>query len=240
MPEDIILYRVFIAAPRGLDDERQTFARVLNTYSRAEGIDRQALFLPIGWEDTLAGVGRPQSLINEDLDRCDYFVLILHDRWGTPPGGVLQYTSGTQEEFRRAMMQVDDPKCRLQKIVVLFKHIQEERYPDPGEQLQKVLAFKTELERSRNLLYSTFAEPRELEELLRRHLADWLRQHDRTSTTRKSRELANARAPDRIADVSEPFIADGVIATPGRSMSSSTASTAGDGDNLQMKAGADG
>jgi hypothetical protein len=77
MPEDIALYRVFIATPGGLETERRVFARTLDRYNIAEAIHRQAMFFPVGWEDTLAGVGRPQSLINRDLDKCDYFVLVL-------------------------------------------------------------------------------------------------------------------------------------------------------------------
>jgi hypothetical protein len=43
-------------------------------------------------------MGRPQSLINEDLKDCDYFVLILWDRWGSPSGDE-RYTSATSEEY---------------------------------------------------------------------------------------------------------------------------------------------
>ena len=147
MPEDIVLYRVFIATPGGLEQERRAFAQTLERYNVAEAIPRQASFLPVGWEDTLAGVGRPQTLINEDLNRCDYFVMVLWDRWGTPPGGEHpHHTSGTEEEYRLAMEHFRDPNHPLDKVVVLFKAIEDaKRLRDPEEQLKKVLRFKKKL-----------------------------------------------------------------------------------------------
>jgi len=211
MPEEIALYRVFIATPGGLEAERRVFTRVLNNYSTAEAIPRQALFFPVGWEDTLAGVGRPQELINQDLDRCDCFVLILWDRWGTPPGGDPRYTSGTEEEFRRAMEHFRDPNHSLKQIVVLFKQVDPQRLQDPGVQLQRVLAFRAELENSRNLLFSTFSEGTELEERLRGELGAWLRKHEVTFTRRAARE--RARQPDPGATV-DRFVAPELVVTP--------------------------
>jgi hypothetical protein len=211
MPEEIALYRVFIATPGGLEGERRVFDRVLNNYSTAEAVHRQALFFPVGWEDTLAGVGRPQELINQDLDRCDFFVLILWDRWGTPPGGDPHYTSGTEEEYRRAMEHVRDPKHSLKQIVVLFKQVDAQRLQDPGTQLQRVLEFRKELETNRNLLFSTFTEVAELEEKLRGQLGAWLRQHEATFTRRVARE--RARLPEPAATVNR-FVAPELVVVP--------------------------
>jgi len=190
MPEQVALYKVFIATPGGLEEERRAFAKTLEMYNLAEAMHRQAMFLPVGWEDTLGGVGRPQSLINQDLDRCDYFVMVLSDRWGTPPGGDhLNYTSGTEEEYRLAMEYVGDAKHPLAEVVVFFKKIEDVlRLRDPGEQLKKVLRFKKKLEAERKLLFSTFSDVPEFEELLRRHLAKWLREHDLRSTTQAAKE----------------------------------------------------
>ena len=61
------------------------------------------LFSPVGWEDTLGGHYRPQSKINEELVECDYFVLVLWDRWGSPTDIDGQYSSGCDEEFNLAL-----------------------------------------------------------------------------------------------------------------------------------------
>lgn len=205
MPDKVVLYRVFIASPGGLEQERRAFAKTLEAYNLAEAIPRQAMFLPVGWEDTLGGVGRPQSLINQDLDQCDYFVMALWDRWGTPPDADhLNYTSGTEEEYRLAMDHVGDPKHPLSEVVVFFKKIEDDqRLRDPGEQLKKVLQFKKELEADRKLLFSTFVDVPEFGEILRRHLAKWLREHDLKSTIQAARE----------AKIAQAYTAPGLVAT---------------------------
>ena len=56
------------------------------------------------WENTLGGVA-PQSLINEDIVTCDYFMLLLWDRWGSIPNiaGAGPYSSACKEEFSLAL-----------------------------------------------------------------------------------------------------------------------------------------
>ena len=80
------------------------FRDVVNKYNDDEAVQRGAHFIPVRWELTLGGVGRPQAMINEDVRKCDYFVLMLWDRWGSAPGsdGKRKYSSGTEEEYHVA------------------------------------------------------------------------------------------------------------------------------------------
>ena len=80
MPTQVTVYRVFVASPGGLEPERETFRRVLNDYNESDALEDGALYIPVGWELARAGMGRPQELINKDLRRCDYCVLVLRDR----------------------------------------------------------------------------------------------------------------------------------------------------------------
>src|SRR5438046_2882905 len=101
MSHDIRAYRIFIASPGGLADERRRFRDVVHRFNDTDAIPRGVLFIPVGWEDTLGGVGRPQSPINEEVRDCDYFLLMLWDRWGSPPDSEAagRFTSGTEEEY---------------------------------------------------------------------------------------------------------------------------------------------
>lgn len=59
MPSQITAYRVFIASPGGLDEERRRFREALNEFNEDQAIESGAIIIPVGWELTLAGMGRP-------------------------------------------------------------------------------------------------------------------------------------------------------------------------------------
>ena len=120
MSHTLTAYRVFIASPGGLTTERQAFRDMIQTYNEMDAIPRGLLFIPVGWEATLPGMGRPQSLINEDLRECDYFILVLWDRWGSASGDE-KYTSATSEEYSVARQCCQDPHHSLREIAAFFK-----------------------------------------------------------------------------------------------------------------------
>ena len=140
MPEAVSTFRVFIATPGGLEAERRAFREVLREWNEMFSLDRGIAFHPMAWEDTLPGKGRPQSLINIDVRKCDFLILLLWDRWGTPPGGEGSYTSGTEEEFNIANECIADATMPMRQIVVLFKGVKARQLSDPGDQLKKVLS----------------------------------------------------------------------------------------------------
>ena len=119
VPKSLTQYRVFIGSPSGLEKERDLFRRTLEKYTRRDAEPRGVTFHPVAWEDTIAGVGRPQALINEDLKDCDFTVFVLHDRWGTPTGG--GYSSGTEEEWEVAEQLYKETEIR--NIALFFKEV---------------------------------------------------------------------------------------------------------------------
>lgn len=183
MPVELTGYRVFIASPAGLEKERLTFRRTLTSYNESDALARKILFVPVGWEETLEGLGRPQELINQDVKTCDFFVLVLWDRWGTPPQvDPIPYTSGTEEEFKIALECQSQPYHPMREVLVFFKSVDIQRMSDPGPQLTRVLEFKKQLEHDKNLLFSTFDDQAAFEQRLRCHLADWVRKHENAKT----------------------------------------------------------
>jgi hypothetical protein len=68
---------VFLASPGDANEERRRVAAVVTKINRRfRGAFDWQIELR-GWEDTLPGYARPQSLINSDIDDCDVFVGIL-------------------------------------------------------------------------------------------------------------------------------------------------------------------
>ena len=60
-------YRVFCASPGGLQRERKAFKETIEIYNKQDAGHRGVHFVPVGWEDTLPGGGRPQAKINEEI-----------------------------------------------------------------------------------------------------------------------------------------------------------------------------
>jgi len=76
---------VFLASPGDLAVERRAFKDAVDLLNLGFGDGANVRFIPLGWEDTLATTGRrSQSVINEEIDRCDVFILAMHRRWGQP------------------------------------------------------------------------------------------------------------------------------------------------------------
>jgi tetratricopeptide (TPR) repeat protein len=199
MSQTLTAYRVFVASPSGLASERQAFRDAINAYNEMDAISRGLMFIPVGWEQTLPGMGRPQSLINEDLHECDYFVLVLWDRWGSSSGDEA-YTSATSEEYAIARKCWENPDHCLREIAAFFKAPDLRQLSDPGEQLRNVLDFKRRLEQTKELLFSTFDDVSSFQRSLQRLLAKWVRDHEQGK--RGSATLGTASIPHEPAAAS--------------------------------------
>lgn len=171
-------YRVFIASPGGLQEERNAFREALVAFNEDHAVPKGAIFLPIGWENAPGGLGRPQDKINPLLMACDYCVVLFHNRWGMPPAADSCYGSGTEEEFYTAVECKRDEGKDMSAVVLLFKAVDENQLGDPGPQLAKVLDFKNKLEEERTILFENFDDVRSFERKLVRHLGTWLREHE--------------------------------------------------------------
>src|SRR5262249_47331755 len=143
-------------------------------------LSRSVLFQPIGWEDTLGGVGRPQEIINQELKGCDYFLMILWDRWGskTSVSDKGSFSSGTEEEFHVAKVCLIDENQPMRQIVVFFKAVDARQLSDPGDELKKVISFRKELEAKKEFLYHSFDDATAFRDLLQRFLNRWLIDHE--------------------------------------------------------------
>lgn len=157
--------KVFLASPGDLAEERKAARVIVDDFNSqlADALGYQVEL--VGWEDTLPGVGRPQAIINRDLDGCDLFIGMLWKRWGTPPG-TETYTSGFEEEFERSMTR--NAKEGRPEMSLLLKDLDAASLADPGDHLKKVIAFKDQVFAERKLLAGTFADMRDFEGKFRR------------------------------------------------------------------------
>jgi hypothetical protein len=159
---------VFIASPGDLAVERRAFRDCIEELNKGFGEGANVEFTALLWEDTLASTGRRvQSVINQDIDRCDVFILMMHCKWGQDATDS-KFSSYTEEEFHRALARFKE--TGQPEIFVILKKISPSRMSDPGPQLQKVLDFRRELEKTRTVLYREYTGKTQFGEEVGLHL----------------------------------------------------------------------
>jgi hypothetical protein len=193
--------QIFIASPGDLPEEREVVRDVANLIS----LDMKSLGVRLnvyGWEDEQPGLGRPQEIINRQVDNCDIFIGILNERWGSPTG---EYSSGFEEEYERVMRR----QCsgEFPKVAIFFKTIENSRLKDPGSELEKVLAFRRKQIEQRVLLYKEFADSADFRSRVTSYFTVALSELASTSIT-ASPEGTVARNPSNI-EISDQPVSEG-------------------------------
>lgn len=153
----IKVVKVFLASPSGLDEERMASRDIVEEVNRSNSEHWGCQIQLVGWEWTLPGRGRAQGRINQDLDKCQYFIGLMFNRWGSmPDDGPSGYTSGFEEEYCRAKDHLVTD--RMNDLTLLFKDIPREEFDDIGPQLQKVIEFKREITEQKQFMYQSFTD----------------------------------------------------------------------------------
>lgn len=166
--------RIFLAPPGDLQDERKAVRNQVNEFnaSWADTLGYQIELM--GWEDTASSYGRPQEIINEEVDRCDLFIGMIWKRWGTPPDSEGRFTSGFEEELQRAVGRRE--RDGSPEISLFFKQIPDDFMVDPGEDLRKVLEFRRRMIDEKKILFQEFSDVPTMEELARKRIAAYVQQ----------------------------------------------------------------
>jgi hypothetical protein len=166
------IVRVFLASPGDLGEERQAAKDSVDEINGLLANELGYHVELVGWEDTVSVFGRPQAIINAELDRCELFVGLIWRRWGTPPASSGPYTSGFEEEFRRSMDRRE--KEGRPEISLLLKAIPPEFLRDPGDDLKKVLDFRKQLIDEKKILFEDFTDLRAFEIKFRRCISKYV------------------------------------------------------------------
>ncbi|MDI1282646.1 DUF4062 domain-containing protein [Brevundimonas sp.] len=166
------IVKVFLASPGDLTDERKAAKGVVDEFNVtwADKLGYQVQL--VGWEDTVSIWGRPQESINRDLEKCELFIGMMWKKWGTPPSKSGPHTSGFEEEFRLTF----ERRASTGKpdMSLFFKAIPDDMLQDPGAELRKVLDFRAEIIADKSILFQSFSNIRELEQLVRRKISAYV------------------------------------------------------------------
>ncbi len=155
MAYDSKVYRVLIATPSDVEEERDIITNAIQNWNDLYSFSKKVVLLPLKWEThTAPDYGeRPQEIINKAIvDDCDILVGCFWTRIGSPTG---EEESGTIEEIKKV--------SESGKPVMLYFS---KKGKDPStidlEQLRKLHEFKDSI-KSRALIeeYSTSIEFRD-------------------------------------------------------------------------------
>ena len=161
MPSTRKILRAFLASPGDLQDERRAIRDVVVEFNESWADELGYQIELLGWEETVSGYGRPQHLINQEVDRCDLFIGMIWKRWGTPPSGSGEFTSGFHEEFERAMARRE--RGDSPEISLFFKIISDDFMEDPGDDLKRVLEFRDQIISEKKILFQKFRTVHDVE-----------------------------------------------------------------------------
>jgi hypothetical protein len=135
MAYDSRVYRILIASPSDVLEEREAAVRVMQDWNDLHSNNRRVVILPLRWETHTAPEYnvRPQEAINRRIvDDCDLVVGIFWTKLGTPTG---EADSGTLEEIERV--------AKAGKPVMLyFSHVPVDPNRVDLRQMERLKSFK--------------------------------------------------------------------------------------------------
>ena len=181
MPRTVISYRVFLASPGDVKEERTIVKKVIDTYNQIHSCDNIKLEL-LCWENsTHPSFGDyPQGVVNSQIgDDYDVFIGILWARFGTPTS---EYDSGTEEEFYRAYNRYKNGDSI--GLMVYRKDVSVPPSKIDVEQLQKVNSFISEVGKLGGY-YFTFTGKAQFQEMLLKHLDSTIRDLENRTDNRR-------------------------------------------------------
>lgn len=101
MSFDAKVFRVLIASPGDVGEERNVIPEIINEWNAVSAAQAKSILMPVKWESHSAPLlgNRPQAIINEQIvNDCDLLVGVFWTRIGTHTGVSV---SGTAEEIER-------------------------------------------------------------------------------------------------------------------------------------------
>lgn len=184
MPYTVNVYRVLIASPSDVADERLAIPDVIYGWNALHSFDFKAVLLPVKWETHATPLmgERPQSIINKQLvNESDILVGVFWTRLGTPTG---KADSGSVEE-------INEFRSKGKPVLLYFSNAPVLPRSVDVEQYDKLKDFRGKcFEEGLVSVYGSLAEFREQ---LYRHLLDTVRRLN--SSGRKDPEPLGSSDP---------------------------------------------
>jgi len=183
------VYRVLIASPSDVADERRAIPEMLQQWNRDNSFHLKTVLEAVKWEThcTPEMGDRPQEIVNRQVVRdCDILVGVFWTRLGSPTG---KAESGTVEEIREFIATGKPAMLYFSKVPAALADVD-------MEQWRKLQSFQSECQ-SMGLVYA-YETLDELRDLLRSHLGRTIQKLNTENTD--TRALSSSPAPDTEAE----------------------------------------
>lgn len=214
MTETRKIIHAFLASPGDLQEERKAIHSVIKEFNEtwADVLGYQVEL--VGWEETISGYGRPQHLINKDVDRCDLFLGLMWRKWGTPPDVEGKFTSGFHEEFERSVKRRKETE--KPEICLFFKEIGEDFMSDMGPDLIKVIQFRDKIISEKSIFFHNFTNISEVEKLIRKSVSHYVNQiknaeetESRNNYEKQTKSQNIEKSSNRNIEITSPLSPEG-------------------------------
>jgi len=170
MPTSITRFKIFLASPSDLADERLSIEEVIDELNLTYGRQHDIILELIKWESHSApgiSLQSSQEIINSDVGNdYDLFIGLIWKKFGTPTKIA---DSGTEEEFLNAYNRFIANPNSIQ-ILFYFKNTPINISEIDILQIEKIQKFRTDLSKNKKLLYWDYQDIQQLHKFLRIHI----------------------------------------------------------------------
>ncbi len=200
MPYPARAYRIVVASPSDVQDERSAARDVIVMWNSVHSYDMNVVLIPVGWEtDSTPALGdNPQEILNRQLlPNSDILLGIFGSRFGTPTG---RAESGTLEEIVEFVKQG-------KPVLLYFSNMPIPRDKADPIQMQQLSEFKNAVQKVG--LVRNYDSLLEFRELLSQHLTNAVRELERKEGVRintLSEQPARGRNRSEIAGDFKRFV----------------------------------
>lgn len=160
MSYDAKVYKVFIASPDDVKEEREIVRSVLMRWNAINAETKHIILLPVGWEthsSPVTGITAQEYINDEVLADCDILIGIFWSKVGSPTKNA---ESGTIEEINRHVSE--------RKLAMLYFSTKDVPYNADLKQIEKVRKLKQRYKK--DSLYGEFSDCNDLEKKLYNHI----------------------------------------------------------------------
>jgi hypothetical protein len=155
------VYRVFIASPGDVPEERQMIREIILEWNSIHAATRRLILEPVGWEThSVPEVGdRPQAILNKQiLKEADLLIAVFWTRLGTATGS---HASGTVEEIEEHLA-ADKP------VMIYFSDSRASLSHVDVQQYKALTDFRGQLQK--RSLVEQYCDLRDFSQKFKRHL----------------------------------------------------------------------